>query len=93
MSEHKNGIATNGYEKKSSPASSSTKSEAKPLPNGDKKDGIVKSFKQLRVASKRPLPKEMGDGSYRVVANRPGLREDVRRLRGKGTRSLSSFVM
>lgn len=84
MAEQKNGVATNGYEKNASPASSSTKSEAKPLPNGDKKDGIVKSFKQLRVASKRPLPKEMGDGSYRVVENRPGLREDIRRLRGRG---------
>lgn len=31
----------------------------------------------LRKASKRPLPTEMGDGSYRAVANRPTLRDDL----------------
>jgi hypothetical protein len=50
----------------------------------EKKEGLVKSFKKLRVLSKRPLPREMGDGSYRVVDTRPGLKQDIRRLRGKG---------
>jgi linoleate 10R-lipoxygenase len=82
----KNGaVATNGYskEKSSSSASSSQKNET-PAPPHNKSEGLVKSIKKLRVASKRPLPTEMGDGSYRQVVNRPGLKQDVRRLRAKG---------
>lgn len=49
-----------------------------------KKDGVLASIKKLRVASKRPLPIEMGDGSYRTEVVRPGLKQDVRRLKMAG---------
>jgi hypothetical protein len=84
--QEKNGaVATNGYgnEKSSSSASSNQKNEV-PAPPHNKSEGLVKSIKKLRLASKRPLPTEMGDGSYRQVATRPGLKQDIRRLRGKG---------
>lgn len=83
----KNGaVATNGYsnEKSSSSASSSQKKNDSPAPPHDKSEGLVKSIKKLRLASKRPLPTEMGDGSYRNVQKRPGLKQDVRRLRKQG---------
>lgn len=42
-----------------------------------KKASKIANFKALRKASKRPLPTEMGDGQYRVVPNRPTLRDDL----------------
>ncbi|KAH6966960.1 heme peroxidase [Fusarium venenatum] len=90
----KNGaVATNGYgnEKSSSSASSSQRKEV-PAPPHNKSEGLVKSIKKLRLASKRPLPTEMGDGSYRQVATRPGLKQDVRRLRGKDLKTLLEII-
>lgn len=80
--EVKNGHATNGHSQEKAPA-------PKPQPkaagqSNQKKEGALKSFKKLRVLSKRPLPTEMGDGSYRTVVNRPRLKEDLRRLKIKG---------
>lgn len=72
---------SNGNGKHAAAPQAQSKTQAQPE---EKKEGIVKSFKKLRVLSKRPLPREMGDGSYRVVDTRPGLKQDVRRLRGKG---------
>lgn len=45
-----------------------------------KKEGALAGFKKLRQASKRPLPTERGDGSYRVVQQRPKLSDDLKRL-------------
>ncbi|CZS85543.1 unnamed protein product [Fusarium graminearum] len=90
----KNGaVASNGYGKEKSPssASSSQKNEV-PAPPHNKSEGLVKSIKKLRLASKRPLPTEMGDGSYRQVATRPGLKQDVRRLRGKDLKTLLEII-
>jgi linoleate 10R-lipoxygenase len=72
---------SNGKGKHAAAPQARPKTQAQPE---EKKEGVVKSFKKLRVLSKRPLPREMGDGSYRVVDTRPGLKQDVRRLRGKG---------
>jgi linoleate 10R-lipoxygenase len=49
-----------------------------------KKPGLLASVKEMRVASSRPLPTEMGDGSYRQIVNRPTLRDDVGRLTKRG---------
>lgn len=43
-----------------------------------KRNSVISSLMQLRQASKRPLPTEMGDGSYRVVPNRPTLMQDLK---------------
>jgi cytochrome P450 len=92
--QEKNGaVATNGYDKEKSPssASSSQKNET-PAPPHNKSEGLIKSIKKLRLASKRPLPTEMGDGSYRQVATRPGLKQDIRRLRGKDLKTLLEII-
>lgn len=49
------------------------------------KGSPVGAFLQLRKASRRPLPTEMGDGSYRAVVKRPSLIQDIRSIGLKGT--------
>lgn len=39
---------------------------------------------QLYRASRRPLPTEMGDGSYQVVRQRPSLMQDLRTITFQG---------
>jgi hypothetical protein len=80
---------SNGKGKHAAAPQARPKTQAQPE---EKKEGVVKSFKKLRVLSKRPLPREMGDGSYRVVDTRPGLKQDVRRLRGKDLKTLFEIV-
>lgn len=68
-----NGHHANGTASASKAAPSSSGSGPK-----TKKAGLVKSLLTLRQASRRPLPTEMGDGSYRVVRQRPTLRQDLK---------------
>lgn len=81
---HSNG-KSNGY---TNGKARTQKPEPKPEyaggPQKVKKEGVIGGFKKLRQASKRPLPTEMGDGSYRQVVSRPTLSQDLRRLRMKG---------
>lgn len=44
------------------------------------KPGFIGSLLALRKASQRPLPTEMGDGTYRPLVKRPTLVEDLRSL-------------
>lgn len=81
--EVKNGHTTNGHSQEKAAAPPKPQPKAAGQSN-QKKEGALKSFKKLRVLSKRPLPTEMGDGSYRTVVNRPRLKEDLRRLKIKG---------
>lgn len=60
----------------------SSKASLKPKP---KNDSALANFKKLRLASKRPLPTQSGDGTYLTPVKRPGLKEDIRRLRIQGT--------
>lgn len=76
----KNGY-TNGKVKSSRPV---PKPEYAGGPQKKPKEGALANFKKLRQASKRPLPTEMGDGSYRPVVARPTLKQDLRRLRMSG---------
>ncbi|KAI9147556.1 Linoleate 10R-lipoxygenase [Paramyrothecium foliicola] len=39
---------------------------------------LISNLRQLRTLSKRPLPTEMGDGTYRKVDKRPGILADLR---------------
>lgn len=87
-SQTKNGSASgqgSSVPNEKSPATRSTyiAPKAKPVPKA-KKDGALASFKKLRLASKRPLPTQSGDGTYLTVVKRPGLKEDIRRLSMKG---------
>ncbi|KAF4459201.1 prostaglandin-endoperoxide synthase 1 [Fusarium albosuccineum] len=95
MSEVKNGsaAATNGHQngKEKAPAAKPPKAKNASQPN-EKKEGALASFKKLRVASKRPLPTERGDGSYRPVVVRPGLKQDIRRLKAKDFKTLFEIV-
>ncbi|KAF5017298.1 hypothetical protein F66182_10796 [Fusarium sp. NRRL 66182] len=91
--EEKNGVSTNGHQNgKETSGPTATKQTKTATQPSEKKDGLVKSIKKLRVASKRPLPTEMGDGSYRKVENRPTLKQDVGRLRGKDFKTLLEIV-
>lgn len=47
---------------------------------GQPKGGQKWTLSSFRQASRRPLPTELGDGSYRVVAKRPGLMQDLRSI-------------
>ncbi|RSL65910.1 hypothetical protein CEP54_004049 [Fusarium duplospermum] len=89
--EVKNGHATNGHSQEKAPAPPKSQPKAAGQSN-QKKEGALKSFKKLRVLSKRPLPTEMGDGSYRTVVNRPRLKEDLRRLKIKDLKTLLEIV-
>lgn len=58
---------------------------AKPLPAT--REGITKAFQQLAQwahASESPFPTQTGHGTF-AVAERPGLRQDLKALRMKGT--------
>ncbi|KAF4126244.1 linoleate 10R-lipoxygenase [Geosmithia morbida] len=57
-----------------------------------KPSSALQKFKALRTASKRPLPTEMGDGRYAVVANRPGLRDDLGRITMDDIRTLVDII-
>lgn len=54
--------------------STQSRSAAGPSRN---RGSILGNFLKLRSLSKRPLPTEMGDGTYRQVVQRPGLRADL----------------
>lgn len=72
----------------SSSSGSSHHDKTPPLPKLEKepKPSAVSQLLSLRLASKRPLPTEYGDGSYRTVDKRPGWRNDLKTIRLKGDR-------
>ena len=45
-----------------------------------KRQSNMATFSKLRKASRRPLPTERGDGTYREVLQRPTLMQDLRSL-------------
>lgn len=72
-----NGSKVNGHQN-GVPATS--KNAGKSTSTGKSKGsqgGIVSTLLKYRGASRRPLPTDMGDGSYRKVDKRPGLRQDL----------------
>ncbi|KAH7143587.1 heme peroxidase [Dactylonectria macrodidyma] len=89
-SQTKNGTA-NGHSKSVGEKTAFTPPKARPMPR-PKKDGALASFKKLRVASKRPLPSQSGDGSYLTVPRRPGLKEDIKRLTMKDFKTLLEII-
>lgn len=89
-SEAKNGGTLGGYHN-----GNGTKSSGQPInyPNGPmptkvkpKKEGFMVTYKKLKEASKRPLPSKSGDGQYLTVSKRPGLKDDIKRLKMRGRR-------
>jgi hypothetical protein len=76
-----NGQKTDGF--LDVPPSSDNSGSIGPSPSTNvtaksKKNSKLASFKAMREASRRPLPTERGDGSYREVAKRPTLRDDLK---------------
>lgn len=74
-----NGQQTNGYRRIERSGKDSKDTYSAPLgkPSKQKKKTFMGNVKAMRAASRRPLPTEMGDGSYRAVSNRPGMRQDL----------------
>lgn len=78
--------ATNGHSIGASPQ------KRQPLPKYPKpskkaRDGTeshLSGLMKLRAASRRPLPTEMGDGTYRFIKNRPSLFKDLRSMSYSG---------
>ncbi|KAM0326950.1 hypothetical protein ACHAQA_006071 [Verticillium albo-atrum] len=58
----------------------------------DEKGGKLAQFMKLRQASKRPLPKEHGDGSYAVVPTRPGIVQNLKVLRKRDIKTLATMI-
>jgi hypothetical protein len=56
-------------------------------PPTGKKGSLIGNYMSLRRMSKRPLPKDMGDGRYRQLQVRPGLRQDLRTIGWGGKRT------
>ncbi|ROT38441.1 linoleate diol synthase [Sodiomyces alkalinus F11] len=56
------------------------------------KDGTFARLQRLRQASKRPLPKRHGDGSYPVVVTRPGAGEHIKALQYRDVKTLLSII-
>lgn len=60
------------------------------------REGVTDAFTQfgqLIHASRRPLPTQMGDGTYNEQKTRTGLRQDLRRLRLKGAKHFKHGVL
>lgn len=58
-----------------------------PKPSKGSKKGSeshLAGLMKLRAASRRPLPTEMGDGTYRFIKNRPSLLRDLRSMTYSG---------
>jgi hypothetical protein len=73
---------TNGHGKQelsaTSPKESSKRSQAA-VPKGSG-GSLLSNIMSLRKASKRPLPTDRGDGTYREIVRRPGISQDLRSL-------------
>ena len=76
-----NGTHTNGTKSEGSTAVSTTPYTK---PRDASSGSIWSNYKKAKTQSKRPLPNEMGDGTYRQVIKRPGLGQDLRSFRKKG---------
>lgn len=50
----------------------------------NKKPGTIGNLRVLRKASQRPLPTEIGDGSYHQIVKRPTLRQDLKSFSKNG---------
>ncbi|KAK2591548.1 hypothetical protein QQS21_010768 [Conoideocrella luteorostrata] len=74
-----NGHQANGYHDQEK---SNQVARQKGAQNAEEKKSpsSVGSLLQLRKASKRPLPTERGDGTYRTVLKRPGLMQDLKSI-------------
>ncbi|KAG6012087.1 hypothetical protein E4U43_007946 [Claviceps pusilla] len=59
----------------------------------NKKPTSSGSIMQLRAASKRPLPTERGDGTYRDILKRPGIIQDVRSFSRGDFKTLKDIII
>ena len=64
-----------------------------PQSRAQKSPSMLSEYMRLRKASRRPLPTDHGDGSYRQVVQRPGLGQDVKSLSRAGNYMLSETVV
>ncbi|PNY27468.1 Linoleate 10R-lipoxygenase [Tolypocladium capitatum] len=88
---HANGTRQNGVHGRSSDARTNV---SQIMSSSQPKKSESWSLSQFRQASRRPLPTEMGDGSYRAVVKRPGLMQDLRSIGwgGKYLKTLKEIV-
>lgn len=89
--QHQNGKHANGKNIQNGingDASSHQIPETQDGPKKGSSKGLISTMLKLRAASQRPLPTEMGDGSYRAVMKRPSIVQDLRRIGISGTNTL-----
>ena len=61
-----------------------TKAQSYGQTRNSKSGGIISNYLAARKQSSRPLPTEMGDGTYRQIVKRPTTGQDLRTLKAKG---------
>ncbi|KAM3478595.1 hypothetical protein MY5147_002107 [Beauveria neobassiana] len=89
-----NGHATNGH------TIGSNAQKRQPLPkypkpsktNSQGSPSHLSGILQLRAASRRPLPTEMGDGTYRFIKSRPSLLRDLRSMTWSDFKTIKAIV-
>ncbi|KAK9441774.1 heme peroxidase [Metarhizium brunneum] len=73
-----NGTHTNGHDAREKGVSEKVVQPTETQKSGSKKTSSTGALMQLRRASRRPLPTEMGDGTYRNILRRPTLMQDLK---------------
>lgn len=73
-----NGTHTNGHDAREKGVSEKVVQPTETQKSGNKKTSSTGALMQLRRASRRPLPTEMGDGTYRNILRRPTLMQDLK---------------
>ncbi|KAJ6784027.1 hypothetical protein PWT90_00314 [Aphanocladium album] len=86
----KAGKQLNGTHPQQRAPSSQYPKATKPSKQGS--DSRLSGFMKLRAASRRPLPTEMGDGTYRFIKNRPSLFKDLRSMTYSDLKTIKSIV-
>ncbi|GAB0138710.1 hypothetical protein EsDP_00006936 [Epichloe bromicola] len=95
---HANGTHANGHQSNSNhdhykeTSNQVARQQSDHKSHKKKKPSSMGSLMQLRTASKRPLPVERGDGTYRPILKRPGLIEDLRSFGWGDLKTLKDII-
>lgn len=74
----------NGHQNGSASAGQKYQQEISKTDLRGKKKSLISNVMHLRRQSRRPLPTEMGDGSYRSILKRPSILADLRSVNMSG---------
>lgn len=79
-SSHAKGANGNGHHSRANEANAANSDRMPDKVKKSKGPSPLASIMKLRQLSKRKMPTEMGDGSYRSLEKRPGLRQDIKTI-------------